>query len=372
MVTTNRTDDYLVLQLVPKKGGVRAFPPPQFYTSNHEIVAATMIDKIHISQDPLGVQMYYIPQGHLQHLLVSLLFPMFSPMLIIGFHVFRIFQPKHSRRNCGKCIIKLLIVQKSQVLESIKLLFAVAGTMIFKELAGASLSMAFVNVTGFSVISGLGMAMDGITSQAFGAQPILVFFGQDPKVASLAATYTYFTIPTLFLQCFFHPIKVCLRAKKLRKGKRLVKDSSLFSQIVSLGMKIFSLPYLGGVRAFPTPQFYTSNHEIVAATMIDIIHVSQDPLGVQTYYFPQGHLQHVLESIKLLFAVAGTMIFTGLHIFKLAGASLSMAFVNVTGFSVISGLGMAMDGITSQAFGARNFSLMARTHHQTILILLCG
>ncbi|PWA39795.1 protein DETOXIFICATION 49 [Artemisia annua] len=61
------------------------------------------------------------------------------------------------------------------------------------------------------------MAMDGITSQAFRAQPILVFFGQDPKVASLAATYTYFTIPTLFLQCFFHPIKVYLRAKKVTK-----------------------------------------------------------------------------------------------------------------------------------------------------------
>lgn len=100
------------------------------------------------------------------------------------------------------------------------------------ELAGASLSMAFVNVTGFSVISGLALGMDGIMSQAFGdrnfslmdrtlhqtilillaafspicimwlnAEPILVFFGQDPKVASLAATYTYFTITTLFLQC---------------------------------------------------------------------------------------------------------------------------------------------------------------------------
>ncbi|PWA64454.1 protein DETOXIFICATION 48 [Artemisia annua] len=98
--------------------------------------------------------------------------------------------------------------------------------------------------------------------------------------------------------------------------------------------------------------------------MIDIIHVSQDPLGVQMYYFPQGHLQRVLEEIKLLFAVAGTMIFTGLHLFskscistydlghigisELAGASHSMAFVNVTGFSVISG----MDGITSQDFVA--------------------
>ncbi|PWA50492.1 Multi antimicrobial extrusion protein [Artemisia annua] len=44
---------------------------------------------------------------------------------------------------------------------------------------------------------------------------------------------------------------------------------------------------------------------------------------------------------------------------ELASASLFMAFVNVTGFSAISGLAMGMDGITSQAFGARNFSLMA-------------
>ena len=82
------------------------------------------------------------------------------------------------------------------------------------------------------------------------------------------------------------------------------------------------------------------------------------------------------------------MIFTGLHIFskscistyvlghvgksELAGASLSMAFINVTGFSVISGLALGMDGITSQAFGARNFSLTARTLHQTILILLAA
>ena len=44
-----------------------------------------------------------------------------------------------------------------------------------------------------------------------------MWLNADPKVASLAATYTYFTIPTLFPQFFFHPIKVYLRAKKVTK-----------------------------------------------------------------------------------------------------------------------------------------------------------
>ncbi|PWA51800.1 protein DETOXIFICATION 49 [Artemisia annua] len=192
-------------------------------------VAATMIDIIHVSQDPLGVQMYYFPQGHLQHNAICLHW--------IMMHRFKYLVASYTRKSVAATMIDIIHVSQDplgvqmyyfpqghlqHVLESIKLLFAVAGTMIFTglhifKLAGASLSMAFVNVTGFSVISGLGMAMDGITSQAFGAQPILVFFGQDPKVASLAATYTYFTIPTLFLQCFFHPIKVYLRAKKVTK-----------------------------------------------------------------------------------------------------------------------------------------------------------
>ncbi|PWA52089.1 protein DETOXIFICATION 52 [Artemisia annua] len=102
----------------------------------------------------------------------------------------------------------------------------VLGHVGKSELAGASLSIAFVNVTVFSVISGLAMGMDGITSQAFGAQPIFVFFAEDPKVASLAATYTYFTIPTLFLQCFFHPIQVYLRAKKVTKISFTMLDFS--------------------------------------------------------------------------------------------------------------------------------------------------
>ncbi|PWA40622.1 hypothetical protein CTI12_AA558230 [Artemisia annua] len=53
-----------------------------------------------------------------------------------------------------------------------------------------------------------------------------------------------------------------------------------------------------------------------------------------------------------------------------AGGSLSNAITNITGFSVIYGLSMGMDGITPQAYGASNFTFMARTLHRTVLILL--
>ncbi|GJS98031.1 protein DETOXIFICATION 49 isoform X1 [Tanacetum coccineum] len=149
----------------------------------------------------------------------------------------------------------------------------VLGRVGTAELAGASLSIALVNVTGFSVLSGLAMGMDGIASQAFGArnfllmartlhqtilillaafipitimwlnaEPILVFFGQDLKIATLAATYTYFTIPTLFLQCFFHPIKVYLRAKKVTYPFIIGSVLALVSHVVANGV-LFWLDY---------------------------------------------------------------------------------------------------------------------------------
>ncbi|PWA69629.1 hypothetical protein CTI12_AA297530 [Artemisia annua] len=143
----------------------------------------------------------------------------------------------------------------------------VLGHVGKSELAGGALSIAFVNVTGFSLISGLAMGMDGITSQAFGArnfslmartlhqtilillaafipicimwlnaEPILVFLGQDRKVASLAGTYTYYTIPTLLLQCFFLPTKVYLRAKKVTKPFLIGAPLAIVFHIVANGV----------------------------------------------------------------------------------------------------------------------------------------
>lgn len=54
----------------------------------------------------------------------------------------------------------------------------------------------------------------------------------------------------------------------------------------------------------------------------------------------------------------------------LAGGSLSIGVANITGYSIISGLAMGMDSISSQAYGAKQWPLMSQTLHRTIAILL--
>ncbi|OVA13443.1 Multi antimicrobial extrusion protein [Macleaya cordata] len=57
---------------------------------------------------------------------------------------------------------------------------------------------------------------------------------------------------------------------------------------------------------------------------------------------------------------------------ELAGGSLAVGFANITGYSIISGLALGMDPVCSQAFGSKNFPLVALTLQRTILILLCA
>ncbi|PWA51767.1 protein DETOXIFICATION 49 [Artemisia annua] len=102
---------------------------------------------------------------------------------------------------------------------------------------------------------------------------------------------------------------------------------------------------------------------------------------------PWRHLvRKVLQEINQLFWIAVPSILTGFLVcgksftstfvlgrigeLETAGGSLSNAITNITGFSVIYGLSMGMDGITPQAYGASNFTFMDRTLHQTVLILL--
>ncbi|XP_052175973.1 protein DETOXIFICATION 53-like [Diospyros lotus] len=55
---------------------------------------------------------------------------------------------------------------------------------------------------------------------------------------------------------------------------------------------------------------------------------------------------------------------------ELAGGALAIGFANVTGFSVMKGLAVAMDPICSQAFGAKRWSLLSQTYLKTFLLLL--
>nr|AHI48499.1 multidrug and toxic extrusion transporter [Vaccinium corymbosum] len=103
-------------------------------------------------------------------------------------------------------------------------------------LAGASMATSFASVTGFSLMIGMGSALDTFCGQSYGAKQyhmlgihmqramfvlllcciplsciwantaqILLFFGQDPEIAAEAGSYARFLIPTIFayaiLQC---------------------------------------------------------------------------------------------------------------------------------------------------------------------------
>ncbi|CAL1414283.1 unnamed protein product [Linum trigynum] len=125
------------------------------------------------------------------------------------------------------------------------------------ELAAGSLAIAFANITGYSVLSGLSLGMDPLCSQAFGAkQPkllsltlhrsvifllfccipisflwinvaqILQFLRQDPQIAGLARTYLLCSLPELLTNSFIHPIRIYLRSQGITRPLTLSSFSA--------------------------------------------------------------------------------------------------------------------------------------------------
>ncbi|KAK7386448.1 hypothetical protein VNO78_26678 [Psophocarpus tetragonolobus] len=118
------------------------------------------------------------------------------------------------------------------------------GKLGKEALAGGSLAIGMANITGYSIISGLASGMEGISSQACGAQqwilvgqtlqrtivililtsipisilwlnfePILLFFGQNPTISSIATTYLAFSLPDLIFTALISPLKIFLRTQ---------------------------------------------------------------------------------------------------------------------------------------------------------------
>ncbi|KAG0459546.1 hypothetical protein HPP92_022674 [Vanilla planifolia] len=116
------------------------------------------------------------------------------------------------------------------------------------SLAAGSMALAFANITGYSVLSGLSLGMEPLCSQAFGAnQPnllrltlyrsvlfllcssipisllwanmsrILLFLGQDAEITALAQSYILFSLPDLFSFALIHPIRIFLRSQGLTR-----------------------------------------------------------------------------------------------------------------------------------------------------------
>ncbi|PIN10097.1 putative membrane protein, predicted efflux pump [Handroanthus impetiginosus] len=149
---------------------------------------------------------------------IKLLYTIAFPMIITGLLIY------------GKSLISMLFL----------------GKLGKDTLAGGSLAIGIANITGYSVISGLALGMEPISSQAFGAkqgplitqtlkrtviillfacipisilwlniQPILVFCNQDPTISSIASVYLTFCLPDLLFQSLINPIKIYLRSQNI-------------------------------------------------------------------------------------------------------------------------------------------------------------
>ncbi|XP_028058054.1 protein DETOXIFICATION 53 [Camellia sinensis] len=102
-----------------------------------------------------------------------------------------------------------------------------------------------------------------------------------------------------------------------------------------------------------------------------------------TYHLPASE---VVEELLMLGKIGFPVLMTSLLLFsksiisvvflgrmgkiELAGGSLAISFANITGFSVIKGLSMAMDPICYQAYGAKRWSVLSQTYLKTVILLL--
>lgn len=163
--------------------------------------------------------------------------------------------------------IKYPVSSLPQVILEIKMIYTIAFPMIITglliygkslvsmlflgklgkhALAGGSLAIGIANITGYSVISGLALGMEAISSQAFGAKqlplmcqtlrrtvvmlllacipisilwlnidPILVFFNQDPAISGMASTYLTYCLPDLLFQSLINPLRIYLRSQNI-------------------------------------------------------------------------------------------------------------------------------------------------------------
>ncbi|KAL5572536.1 hypothetical protein UlMin_022133 [Ulmus minor] len=149
------------------------------------------------------------------------------------------------------------------------------------ELAAGSLAIAFANITGYSVLSGLALGMEPLCSQAFGAQrpkllsltlhrcvifllvssipisllwlnmsKILLYLHQDPNITRMAHTYLIFSLPDLLTNSFIHPIRIYLRAQGITHPLTLASLAGTFLHIPINLLLVTKLRYgVAGVAA---------------------------------------------------------------------------------------------------------------------------
>ncbi|KAG2408625.1 Protein DETOXIFICATION 48 [Vigna angularis] len=147
-----------------------------------------------------------------------------------------------------------------QVVEEIKDLYAIAiptiatglltygksaismhflGKLGKNTLAGGSLAIGMANITGYSVISGLATAL------WLNFESLLLLFGQDPTISSIAATYLAYSIPDLLCQSLISPLKIFLRTQGLLENA--ADNVSTYGIIIQATSFMYNFPYALGL-----------------------------------------------------------------------------------------------------------------------------
>ncbi|XAR55748.1 hypothetical protein NMG60_11035938 [Bertholletia excelsa] len=151
------------------------------------------------------------------------------------------------------------------------------GRMGKVELAGGSLAISFANITGFSVMKGLSVAMDPICCQAFGAkrcsilsqiylktflllllsslpislvwlnaEHIFLRLGQDREITKIAKMYLLFSFPELLAHAHLNPLRSFLRTQTLNSPATVV---AICASILHLPINYLLATYLNlGVK----------------------------------------------------------------------------------------------------------------------------
>lgn len=147
------------------------------------------------------------------------------------------------------------------------------GTLGDLPLAAGSLAIAFANITGYSVLSGLSLGMEPLCSQSFGANnskllsltlhrsvlfllcsslPIsflwihmsrfLLFVGQDPEIIALAQRFLWISLPDLVSFSFIYPLRIYLRSQGLI---RPLTVAAAFSTAIHLPANFLLVTHFG-------------------------------------------------------------------------------------------------------------------------------
>ncbi|KAM7270357.1 hypothetical protein ACFE04_029571 [Oxalis oulophora] len=148
-----------------------------------------------------------------------------------------------------------------------------AGHLGNLELAAASLGNNGIQVFAYGLMLGMGSAVETLCGQAFGAnkyemlgvylqrstilltltgillsimyifaQPILLFLGESPEIASAAALFVYGLIPQIFAYAINFPIQKFLQAQSIVAPSAYI---SLVTLVVHLGLSWFTVYKLG-------------------------------------------------------------------------------------------------------------------------------